>query len=360
MSDPIIRINGVAKRFGTVTALHGVTLDIAEGAFFALLGPSGCGKTTLLRILAGIEDATEGQVLLDGRDMAGVPPNRRPANMVFQSYAIFPHLTVAENVGYGLRYQGVTGAAAQARIDEALAMVRMQGLGGRAAHALSGGQRQRVALARALVLRPRVLLLDEPLSALDRKLREEMQHELRRLQREVGITFILVTHDQEEALTLADRIAVMDAGRVLQIDTPEALYDRPASQKIAAFIGAMTMLPGTVTAIAEGMAQVDMGILGPMSGHAGPGLSAGSAAVLAIRPEKMRIGAPGTPGLAATVESVSFLGDRRQIVLRAADQDLPVMVTLASGTGDGGARIVPGDRVALTWAPDAALVLRTD
>ena len=227
----------MTKRFGEVVAVDQVSLAIQRNEFFALLGPSGCGKTTLLRMLAGFEMASAGRILIDGEDMAGVVPNRRPVNMVFQSYAVFPHMTVADNVAYGLRVSGTPHAEIGPRVEDALAMVRLTGFEQRRPDQLSGGQRQRVALARALIKRPKVLLLDEPLSALDKKLREEMQLELVRLQQEVGITFVIVTHDQEEALSMADRIAVMDQGRILQVAPPDELYEQPNCRMVADFIG---------------------------------------------------------------------------------------------------------------------------
>lgn len=243
---PLIECRDLQKYYGDYHALRGIDLTIHEGEFFSLLGPSGCGKTTLLRTIAGFEDISSGVVLIDGQDMADVPANRRPTNMVFQSYAIFPHLTVAENVGFGLRRDPRSAAEKAAAVEEALTMVGLAGYGRRAAHALSGGQRQRVALARALILKPKVLLLDEPLSALDRKMREQMQVELIKLQRQVGITFVLVTHDQEEALVMSDRIAVMFDGQIAQLDGPEALYARPTSRRVANFIGVMNFLPAHV------------------------------------------------------------------------------------------------------------------
>ena len=245
---PIIILRNVEKYYGNYHALRGIDLDIGEGEFFSLLGPSGCGKTTLLRTIAGFEDVSSGTVMLDGADMNGVPANRRPTNMVFQSYAIFPHFSVAENVGFGLRRSTMTKDEKARAVGEALEMVGLDGFGMRAAHALSGGQRQRVALARALILKPRVLLLDEPLSALDKKLREQMQVELMRLQRAVGITFILVTHDQEEALIMSDRIAVMFDGGIAQLDDPEVLYRRPKDRRVAEFIGVMNFVGGTASA----------------------------------------------------------------------------------------------------------------
>ena len=243
---PMIECKDLHKYYGDYHALRGIDLTIREGEFFSLLGPSGCGKTTLLRTIAGFEDISSGAVLIDGKHMEDVPANKRPTNMVFQSYAIFPHLTVAENVAFGLRRDPRSRDEKAKLVDEALAMVGLKGFGKRAAHALSGGQRQRVALARALILKPKVLLLDEPLSALDRKMREQMQVELIKLQRQVGITFVLVTHDQEEALVMSDRIAVMFEGEIAQLDGPEALYARPANRRVADFIGVMNFLPANV------------------------------------------------------------------------------------------------------------------
>ncbi|WP_298293275.1 ABC transporter ATP-binding protein [uncultured Litoreibacter sp.] len=238
----MISLQGIEKHYGYYHALKGIDCEIAEGEFFSLLGPSGCGKTTLLRVIAGFEEVSGGTVLLGGQNMAGVPANKRPTNMVFQSYAIFPHLSVAQNVGYGLRKAKLPKPELDAAVADALSMVGLTGFGERAAHALSGGQRQRVALARALILKPKVLLLDEPLSALDKKMREQMQSELRRLQRQVGITFILVTHDQEEALIMSDRIAVMFEGEIAQVASPQELYRRPNTRRVGEFIGVMNFL----------------------------------------------------------------------------------------------------------------------
>ena len=247
MTEDIIQVTGLTKTFGgVVTAVDAVDFSVPEGAFFALLGPSGCGKTTILRMLAGLEYPTAGSIRIDGAEMVTVPPNRRPVNMVFQSYAVFPHMSVAENVGYGLRVAGVGRAEIAAeRVGAALALVRLDGFGARRPDQLSGGQRQRVALARALVKRPRVLLLDEPLSALDANLREQMRLELVNLQHSVGITFVMVTHDQDEALSMADRIAVMEAGQIRQLATPYELYERPANRFVAEFIGAINTWPAT-------------------------------------------------------------------------------------------------------------------
>ena len=294
-NDPIIRINRVRKSFGPVCAVSEVTLDIAPGEFFTLVGPSGCGKTTLLRMLAGFETPDGGSIRIDGTSMIGVPANKRPTNMVFQNYAVFPHMSVADNIAYGLRAARVAKGEIIGRVEEALAMVGLAGYGARSPAALSGGQRQRVALARALVLRPKVLLLDEPMSALDKKLREQMQVELRTLQRTVGVTFVLVTHDQEEALILSDRIAVMFEGRIAQVATPHDLYQRPQSREVADFIGVMNFLsahatvstPDGMTVEIEGLGQVTI----PRS-QAPANL--GDDPVVGIRPEMLTILQDGT------------------------------------------------------------------
>jgi ABC-type Fe3+/spermidine/putrescine transport system ATPase subunit len=244
--DPCIEIRRVTKKFGDFVAVDAITLTIARGEFFSLLGPSGCGKTTLLRMLAGFEHPSDGSLLIDGREMAGVPPYQRPVNLVFQHYALFPHLSVADNIAFGLRYQNVPRSERRARVAEAMAMVRLSGLEHRRPDQLSGGQRQRVALARALALRPRVLLLDEPLGALDQKLRKEMQVELKGLQKQLGITFVFVTHDQEEALTMSDRLAVMNVGRVEQADAATTVFERPATRFVATFLGASNVVDGHV------------------------------------------------------------------------------------------------------------------
>jgi ABC-type Fe3+/spermidine/putrescine transport system ATPase subunit len=326
---PIIALSNITKSFGTYQALKGITFDIARGEFFSLLGASGCGKTTLLRILAGIEDPTTGELHIDGQRMNGIPANRRPTNMVFQSYAIFPHLSVRENVGYGLAYLNIPKAEKDQRTDEAIAMVKLGGLGERGAGQLSGGQRQRVALARALVLRPKVLLLDEPLSALDKKLREEMQVELRALQRTVGITFVFVTHDQEEALTLSDRIAVMSGGKVLQIDTPDGLYQRPNCREVAEFIGTMNLIPATVAAQLDGTATLDGGPVGRWT-VPGRGIATGSRVDLALRPERLRFAPTPHGGITGTLLSVAYLGDRSHYLVAHLVWDERAALVLAS------------------------------
>ncbi len=356
-SGPIISLNHIGKRFGDFVALQDINLDVARGEFFSLLGASGCGKTTLLRILAGIEQPSTGTLMIDGQPMMGIPANRRPTNMVFQSYAIFPHLSVRENVGYGLAYLNISTAEQRSRTDEAIAMVKLDGLGERGANELSGGQRQRVALARALVCRPKVLLLDEPLSALDKKLREEMQHELRALQRSVGITFVFVTHDQEEALTLSDRIAVMSRGQILQIDSPDGLYRRPNCREVASFIGTMNLFPGTVIQQSAGQIVLDGGELGTLTAKSTETvLTTGQRADVALRPEHLDLLPSAEQGIAGQIVSVAYLGDRSHYLVAVAGVDSPITV-FRSNVGAGTVPAAVGDRVSLRWSPENALIL---
>ncbi|WP_308124483.1 ABC transporter ATP-binding protein [Maritalea mobilis] len=312
----IITLDDVHKYYGDYHALRGISAEIRQGEFFSLLGPSGCGKTTLLRAIAGFEDISSGHIQLNGRNMEGVPPNKRPTNMVFQSYAIFPHLSVAQNVAFGLRRTSMSGDEKKRAVAEALEMVGLKDYGRRAAHALSGGQRQRVALARALILKPKVLLLDEPLSALDKKMREQMQVELIKLQREVGITFILVTHDQEEALVMSDRIAVMFEGEIAQLDDPELLYRRPNSRRVAEFIGMMNFLPADVISVSDGRAEVEVAGLGRAELDAAqcPGGAIVGAARIGLRPESLTIlfegqSPEGGRSAEGVVEEVVYYGD---------------------------------------------------
>ena len=323
LSDPVpmVTLDNLTKRFGGVTAVDRVSVDIRANEFFALLGPSGCGKTTLLRMLAGFEQPSSGTILIDGEAMEQVPPNRRPVNMVFQSYAVFPHMSVADNVAYGLKVVGVARDEIRRRVGQALAMVRLDGFDARMPDRLSGGQRQRVALARALIKRPKVLLLDEPLSALDRKLREEMQLELVRLQHEAGITFVIVTHDQEEALTMADRIAVMDRGRMLQVATPKDLYERPGCRMVAAFIGKTNFFNGEVTAAEGGRLRVSVDGLGRLD-LADDGRGPGEIAI-AVRPENITVTRDPPAGdrlaLPGRIGQRAYFGDSSQIYVRTED-----------------------------------------
>ncbi len=328
--EDFIAVRQVTKRFGSVRALDDVSIDIREGEFFALLGPSGCGKTTLLRILAGFESPTEGEVFIDGQAMSAVAPNKRPVNMVFQNYAIFPHLNVRQNLGYGLRRQKLPKAELNAKIDEALALIKLEGFGDRRSEQLSGGQRQRIALARALIKQPKVLLLDEPLGALDKKLREQMQIELRALQQEVGITFVFVTHDQEEALSMSDRIAVISAGKVLQVDTPERLYERPNSREVADFIGTMNFVEGRVSGHGNGTVTVKTDALGELHGHAERQFSDGDQALIAIRPEKIVASrerpANAENSVVGQVASAAYLGDRSHLQVHVKGLTTPLSV----------------------------------
>ncbi len=330
--ESMISISVVSKHFGSVKAVDEVTMDITRNEFFAILGPSGSGKTTLLRMLAGFEVPTMGEIYVDGEPVSGALPNRRPTNMVFQSYAIFPHLNVRENIAYGLLNKKMQKAQIDGEVDAMLELIRLPNYGHRAAHQLSGGERQRVALARALICQPKVLLLDEPLGALDKKLREEMQVELRQLQRKVGITFVFVTHDQEEALTMADRIAVMGDGKIVQVDTPSALYENPASIEVAEFIGNINLLSGTVESAGQNI-LIDVGQAGQLNVPEGQSpVHPGDKVALAVRPEKLRITneAPGDGfnGLRGKLITESYAGDRSYYFLDV--EGLPKRLTVAN------------------------------
>jgi spermidine/putrescine transport system ATP-binding protein/putrescine transport system ATP-binding protein len=295
MSDkaPIISIRNVTKRFGNMVAVDNVSIDIRVGEFFVLLGPSGCGKTTLLRMIAGFELPSSGKILIDGQDMASIPPNKRPVNMVFQSYAVFPHMSVIDNVAYGLKIAGVAKDDIATRVEESLGLVKLEGLGDRMPDQLSGGQRQRVALARSLIMRPKVLLLDEPLSALDAKLRAQMQFELAELQDQVGITFVTVTHDQDEALSMASRIAVINKGQVAQLATPSDLYEYPANRFVADFVGSVNIFEGKLMVDEQDKAVVDCAEVGSIYMDHGVSGRHGGTVWVAIRPEKMTLHKPG-------------------------------------------------------------------
>ena len=357
MSKSSVTLEGVSKRFGDVLAVDDLDLDFAGGEFFTLLGPSGCGKTTTLRMVAGFEDPTAGRILIDGDDVAGVPPYRRPTNTVFQSYALFPHLSVGENVGFGLRRKKVPSAEIDRRVQAELERVGLAAEGNRRPNQLSGGMQQRVALARALVNLPKVLLLDEPLGALDLKLRKGLQVELKRIQREVGITFVYVTHDQEEALTMSDRIAVMNRGRVEQVDAPETVYERPATTFVAGFIGVSNLMPAVVEQNGGDRTRVRLDA-GVEVEAAANGLVTGERCHAVVRPEKLQIGrkedaAPdGWPSVEGMVESSIYLGTATQIVVRLTG-DVPMTVLVPNADEAERGRLPGGGAsVRLSWAPE--------
>lgn len=361
-NEVLISIRNVRKSFGAFVAVDDVSLDIRQGEFFSLLGASGSGKTTLLRMLAGLEGTTQGEIFIQDQPMSQVPPYRRPVGMVFQNYAIFPHLDVRRNIAYGLRKQGLSQARRDALVDEMLDLVQLPGYGSRKPHQLSGGQRQRVALARALILRPQVLLLDEPLGALDKQLRDQMQLELRRLQRAVGITFVFVTHDQEEALTLSDRIAVMADGRVLQVDTPDGLYEAPQSRRVARFVGTMNFLRARVVSRADQAATLDVEGLGrrtvAISRCAGGGTPDIS---IAIRPEKFALHAvapeTATAVVSGTIEARVYLGERSHYHVKVDGCDQPIAVSTQNTSLRHEGQPMEGRRVWLTWEDEALIPL---
>ena len=360
--QPLLRIEAVSKRFGEFAAVDQLSLEVFQGEFFALLGPSGCGKTTLLRLIAGFEQPSSGRVILDGVDLAPVPPHRRPVNMMFQSYALFPHLTVEGNIAFGLKQEGLPKSEIAARVADMLALVKLESFGRRKPHELSGGQCQRVALARSLVKRPRVLLLDEPMAALDKKLRAETQFELMDLRRRLELTFVIVTHDQSEAMTVADRIAVMDRGRLMQVATPVEIYEQPNSRWVADFIGSVNLFEGRageVAGVVEGTAVGRLRVTGNMDAEPN------ATVWVAVRPEKIRL-TPCTAEPApragaenrvlATVVDIGYLGDlslyklrtEAGVLLRAAVANIGPLTAHGIGWDD---------KVWLSFAPEAAIVL---
>ena len=355
---PLVRLRGVSKRYGLVAAVDGVDLDIARGEFFALLGRSGSGKTTLLRLLAGFEPPDQGSIEIDGQDVAQVPPYARPVNMMFQAYALFPHMTVRQNIAYGLHQEGKSRAAIAARVADMLALVQMSDLGQRKPHQLSGGQKQRVALARALAREPKLLLLDEPLAALDKKLRERTEFELMRIQRQVGVTFVVVTHDQEEAMTMATRIGVMERGRLAQIGTPNDIYEHPRSRFVADFIGSANILDGTVMAAAEGILQVQCPGLATTVPMATDGaVPIGAQIWLAIRPEKIELHATAQPGaVAGEIVEIGYHGDNSIYHVRAGGGAV-LRVSAANAARDGGNLHGRGQKLWLRWAMANAVLL---
>jgi spermidine/putrescine transport system ATP-binding protein len=361
MPDPraMIEIRNVTRSYGAFKALNDASLVIREGEFFSLLGPSGCGKTTLLRMIAGFDTPTSGSILVDGQPMDGIPANRRPTNMVFQSYAIFPHLNVEQNVAYGLKRQKLDAGEEKRRVEEALSQVSLSGLGKRRATELSGGQRQRVALARALVMRPKVLLLDEPLSALDKKLREQMQVELRHLQQTVGITFVLVTHDQYEALAMSDRIAVMFGGNIAQIAAPKEIYQRPVNRQVADFLGGMNFVSAEIVDEEAQAIVVDTAGFGRVKTDKPASYRRnGKAATLGIRPERLRVlwdDATAQHEVAGTVIDRHYFGETTHLIVEVPGFEKPLSVV---ETNNFGADDLPiGAEIRLAYDPDALVAL---
>lgn len=357
--DSMIEVRDVSKRFGSFVALDKVNVDIREGEFFSLLGPSGCGKTTLLRMIGGFDSVSSGEIHIGGKPMQNIPANRRSTNMVFQSYAIFPHLDVSKNVAYGLKRQRLGAREEARRVEEALGQVSLGHLGGRMASQLSGGQRQRVALARALVMRPKVLLLDEPLSALDKKLREQMQVELRRLQQSVGITFVLVTHDQYEALAMSDRVAVMFGGQIKQVAAPQEIYQRPATRQVADFLGGMNFIDAKIGEIGGSHVTVEtetfgkLQVLKPANGSADNGK-----AILGIRPERIRVlweGETAADVITGTVLERHYFGEVTHLIVKIGDNQALLTV---SETNDFGADDIPvGAKINLAYERDAFVLM---
>ncbi len=360
---PIIRFDGVTKRFGDFTAIDNLTLDIYEREFFALLGPSGCGKTTMMRMLAGFEEPTEGRIELAGHDIAHVPPNQRAVNMMFQSYALFPHLSVWENIAFGLKREGQDKAQISTRVDEMLKLTRLEKFARRKPHQISGGQRQRVALARALAKAPKLLLLDEPLGALDKKLRQDTQFELMDIQEKTGTTFVIVTHDQEEAMTVASRIAVMDEGRIMQVATPDGIYEEPNSVYVADFIGDVTILNGTAKSAGEGLYHVQFAQnMPPLTAASKHPFTDGQPCHIAIRPEKVSIHSEAPEGadnvLEGKVLDIAYLGN-----LSTYHVELPGGQIIKAQTANtrrlSRRAITWEDKVWVSWTQTAGVMLAT-
>jgi putrescine transport system ATP-binding protein len=351
----LLEIAGASKHFGATAAVDDVSLTVERGAFYALLGPSGCGKTTLLRMIAGLETPDSGRIVIDGVDVTGLPPYARPVNMMFQSYALFPHMDVARNIAFGLRQERMDRRRIAARVEEMLALVQMASYARRRPHELSGGQRQRVALARALAKMPKLLLLDEPLAALDRKLRAETRLELVGIQERVGITFLVVTHDQEEALSMATCIAVMDRGRVVQTGAPGEIYERPASRFVANFVGEVNLFEGELIAGFNCLALAVAGFPGPIPLPSGTQLPEGAAAALAVRPEKLVLShaPPAGFAIAATVSSVGYLGGGSMVHL-ATEQQKALKAYLPGSTASSFGRGTP---VWASWPREEGVVL---
>ena len=360
MSDFAVEMRNVTKAFGDVIAVDNISMGIRQKEFFALLGPSGCGKTTSLRMIAGFERPTNGDVMINGRDVGATPPFQRNVNTVFQSYALFPHMTVEQNVAFGLEMRNTAKDEIRRRVGEALELVRLPQLARRFPKQMSGGQQQRVALARALVNRPAVLLLDEPLGALDAKLRKEMQIELKTLQREVGITFIFVTHDQEEALTMSDRIAVFSKGKVLQVGTPLEIYERPTCRFVADFIGETNFLDGKVESVEGEFATIVVGGNHKFIGRAMEGVRAGVDASLSVRPEKVQlIEQPSTQPncYPVTVHSIAYVGSDTRVIVNLDTLRLDIWEQNTTSTLDPNYFFKAGEKAYMVFKPENALVL---
>ncbi|MEI9410544.1 ABC transporter ATP-binding protein [Mesorhizobium salmacidum] len=358
-AKPYIQFDGVTKRFGDFTAVNSLSLTIFEREFFALLGASGCGKSTLLRMLAGFEEPTAGRILLDGQDLRGIPPYRRPVNMMFQSYALFPHMTVENNIAFGLKQEGMPKLDIEKRVADMLKLVKLEQFAKRKPHQLSGGQRQRVALARSVAKRPKVLLLDEPLGALDKKLREETQFELMDLQQELGLTFVVVTHDQEEAMTMADRIAIMDKGEVMQVATPAEVYEAPTSRFVAHFVGNVNMFEGKVAERTDKTTRIT-GATGAQIVVENGAAATGADIIFAVRPEKIRVSskkpADAVNALEGEVYDIAYLGDMTVYHVRLDDGQIVRASALnaARVTEDP---LTWNDRAWVSFRPDAGVVL---
>lgn len=361
-ATPLIEIRNLTKRFGDFTAVDHVSLKIYEREFFALLGPSGCGKTTLMRMLAGFEEPSAGEILIGGQSMNSIPPHKRPVNMMFQSYALFPHMTVEKNIAFGLEMDKLPKSEIDACVKDMLRLVKLEPFATRKPHQLSGGQRQRVALARALAKKPKVLLLDEPLGALDKKLREETQFELLDLQMQLGMTFVIVTHDQDEAMTMADRIAVMDRGQFIQISSPAELYEQPNTKYIADFIGDINLIEGRVTHNERGRVTLDSDMTGGrIDVHAETAAGLGDKAWFALRPEKASLSLlppndPTTNCARGTVWDIGYVGDLSVYHIRL-DQGGTMRASIANTSRVVERPITWEDSVYLTWAPDSGVIL---
>jgi putrescine transport system ATP-binding protein len=359
-AKPYIAFRNVTKRFGDFTAVDNLSLDVFEREFFSLLGPSGCGKTTLLRMLAGFEEPSEGELYLDGQPLKGVPPHKRPVNMMFQSYALFPHMSVADNIAFGLKQDGMEKGARDERVAQMLKLVKLEEFARRKPHQLSGGQRQRVALARSVAKRPKLLILDEPLGALDKKLREETQFELMDLQQELGLTFMIVTHDQEEAMTMSDRIAVMDKGIIVQTGTPAEIYEAPNTRYVADFIGSVNMLEGKVASSGDGHVMIDGADGTPIRAASANVYEHGQTVWFAIRPEKMQIGrdkpAVDENAVEGEVWDIAYLGDMTIVNVRLGSGTV-VQAAMVNHSRIVENPIGQDERIWLTFTADAGIVL---